>query len=312
MKYLVMECHPAYVVVLDEKGCFRKAANQNYQVGQTLTHILPMRTEEKHPARTIFVIVGAAAACFLIFLASAAQLWATPYGSVLLQINPEVRLEVDRNNRVLEISGANQDGVNLIADYHDYKKKPLEIVADELVDRAAGMGYLSPGESVHIYLDSDDNEWAAQVSSQLNQHLTETHEDIIIEIQIQLPISQTSSQEVSAQDVFRPESSLIQIPIEPAPSYSDSDYGISSSDDNDDHNDSDDEPFQENSDSNYDPSEEEPSADSPYEQQESSHIEENTNYDSSMDTPDKNDSGYSDSEDDSEDDTDDEPEEFDD
>ena len=32
MKYLVMETHPAYAVVLDEEGRFLKAANLQYQV----------------------------------------------------------------------------------------------------------------------------------------------------------------------------------------------------------------------------------------------------------------------------------------
>ena len=30
MKYLVMECHPAYAVVLDEEGRFLKVSNLNY------------------------------------------------------------------------------------------------------------------------------------------------------------------------------------------------------------------------------------------------------------------------------------------
>ena len=36
MKYLVMETHPAYAVVLDEEGRFLKAANLRYQVGDTV------------------------------------------------------------------------------------------------------------------------------------------------------------------------------------------------------------------------------------------------------------------------------------
>ena len=33
MKYLVLETHSAYAVVLDEEGRFLKAANLHYQVG---------------------------------------------------------------------------------------------------------------------------------------------------------------------------------------------------------------------------------------------------------------------------------------
>ena len=36
MSYVVMECHPGYVVLLDEEGRFLKAANLRYEVGQTV------------------------------------------------------------------------------------------------------------------------------------------------------------------------------------------------------------------------------------------------------------------------------------
>ena len=40
MKYLVMETHPAYAVVLDERGRFLKTANLHYQVGQTVQDVV--------------------------------------------------------------------------------------------------------------------------------------------------------------------------------------------------------------------------------------------------------------------------------
>ena len=46
MKYLVMECHPAYAVVLTEDGRFLKAANMHYEVGQTVTEIIQLHLPE--------------------------------------------------------------------------------------------------------------------------------------------------------------------------------------------------------------------------------------------------------------------------
>ena len=43
MKYLVMEVHPAYAIVLDEAGRFCKAANLHYQVGDTVQTIVELR-----------------------------------------------------------------------------------------------------------------------------------------------------------------------------------------------------------------------------------------------------------------------------
>lgn len=49
MKYLVMECHRGYAVVLDEEGRFLKAANLNYTVGQELTEIITAPPVKKSP-----------------------------------------------------------------------------------------------------------------------------------------------------------------------------------------------------------------------------------------------------------------------
>lgn len=47
MKYLVMECHPGYAVVLDENGRFLKVANRRYEVGQTVADVEPMKTPSR-------------------------------------------------------------------------------------------------------------------------------------------------------------------------------------------------------------------------------------------------------------------------
>ena len=45
MKYLVMECHTGYAVLLDEEGRFCRAANPGYEVGQTVEDPVLMREE---------------------------------------------------------------------------------------------------------------------------------------------------------------------------------------------------------------------------------------------------------------------------
>ena len=43
MKYLVLENHPAYAILLDQTGRFVKAANRHYQVGETVQNVLELR-----------------------------------------------------------------------------------------------------------------------------------------------------------------------------------------------------------------------------------------------------------------------------
>ena len=49
MKYMVMECHPGYAVVLDEDRHFLKVANLRYEPGQMVTDVIEMQApQDRH------------------------------------------------------------------------------------------------------------------------------------------------------------------------------------------------------------------------------------------------------------------------
>ena len=162
MKYLVMETHPAYAVLLDEEGRFLKAANLNYQVGDTVQNVVELRSpahekKKKYLIRQI-AAVAAAAACFCLVFFGYYQPNFVAYGTIRIQINPEVEMTLSRTERVLDLKGLNADGEDLIREY-DYSGKDREDVTHELIRRAMDMGYLSNGDSVSISIDSTDTEW---------------------------------------------------------------------------------------------------------------------------------------------------------
>ena len=68
MKYLVMECHAGYAVLMDEESRFVNAANLHYEVGQTVTEPILLETENKQKTGSRRIIMhavkmAAAAAC---------------------------------------------------------------------------------------------------------------------------------------------------------------------------------------------------------------------------------------------------------
>ena len=140
MKYLVMETHPAYAVVLDEEGRFVRAANLHYEPGQTVEHIVPMRTRAPRGKGVLIWLPGMlAAACLVLMAAVLLRAPIAPYASVYLTINPQVRIDVDRKSMTRGLEGVNQDGQDLVEGY-DWKGKHLDQVTDELIDRAVDMG----------------------------------------------------------------------------------------------------------------------------------------------------------------------------
>lgn len=181
MEYLVMECHTSYAVVMDREGRFLKTANLGYQVGQELDAILELQ-EPKPVGRFRITPMLSAVACLCILFTGLWQLVLLSMGTVLIQINPEVRLHVNRLDRVITAEAVNPDGARILFDYQAFGKT-VEQVAEELSDRAAAMGYLSDGGEVHLTVDSRNQRWKTETEARLETVIVHEARDITVIIE---------------------------------------------------------------------------------------------------------------------------------
>ena len=164
MRYLVMKCGFSYAVVLDQQGRFLKVANLGYAVGQTVDSVIPFQEEQKksRTSRRVIPVLAAAACLCLVFLGGF-QYILSPYGTVRIQINPDVMISVNRWDYAVDVEGMNDDGEELVEDYH-YIGKKVDQVSDELADRAVdaspelyetrvGSDFLAEGEMATAWLE---------------------------------------------------------------------------------------------------------------------------------------------------------------
>lgn len=215
MKYMVVEIHPGYAVVLDEDGRFLKVANRHYTVGLTVTDVVQMQYPSEKKTRKWIYSLAAMAACLALILGISLPIAQQPYASVYVKINPEVRIDVDREDMVVGLEGINQDGIYLIEDY-DFQKKDLNLVTHELVDRAIDMGYLQAGGQVTISLDAQDQIWVDTHTQSLHSHLqTHLQERIAGTIQIQSHHSEDHNSGGEHDDHGDTETSLTNAAAEP-------------------------------------------------------------------------------------------------
>lgn len=225
MKYLVMEVRPSYAILLDEEGRFVRAANLHYEPGQTVEHIVPMRTRAPKSKGVLIWLPGMlAAACLVLMAAVLLRAPITPYASVYLTINPQVRIDVDRKSMTQGLEGVNQDGQDLVEGY-DWKGKHLDQVTDELIDRAVDMGYLAPGGAITIDLEAEDEDWAVQTNQALQTHLEEYLQYQNLRVTVQ--VGQSVSIPVELAATAAPTAAPTAVPS-PAPNdsgYGDSAYG---------------------------------------------------------------------------------------
>ena len=183
MTYLVMECHPGYAVVLDQTGRFLKVANLNYQVGETVSLVIECTAEEEpvtiHSLRRRRILLSAAslAASFFLAVLGTWHVCLTPYGAVRIQINPDLKLTVNRLDYVISADGLNDDGLRLLDGYW-FRGQKLEQASDDLADRAMEMGYLKEGGQILLTLESSHENWIAKTEdrllTELENHLNDT------------------------------------------------------------------------------------------------------------------------------------------
>ncbi len=303
MKYLVMEVRLGYAVLLDEEGRFIKAADMNYQVGESVTDVFIINeaerpVTEKKKAPSWVYAMAAMAACLVIMAGFLVNSFMSPFASVYISINPRVRIDVNKQDMVVGVEGVNEDGVILLEGY-DYRRKSLDLVVDELVDLAIDYGYLHEGGKITLTLDANDD-WVVShsehLSQQITQHLTDRY-TVTIDIGAtkdtpditqpsENPPQQTTSESQPAAPATTPQS-----PPSSDTDYGDTDYNTPAVTDGD----------TDYSDTDYgEPSQTEPVQDTDYDDTEDSH----TDYYNEAPNPDT-DYGASDSETDYDDDDDD-------
>ena len=131
--------------------------------------------KQRHPVRWISSGVAAIAACFLLFFGlSYYQSYMQTYSSIYLTINPQVQIDLNQQGIVVGLTGTNPDGRQLLEGY-DGKGKDKATVADELVDRAIEMGFLSEGGWISFSIDVPDDdlfqEYRMELFTEITKHL---------------------------------------------------------------------------------------------------------------------------------------------
>ena len=194
MKYLVMECGLSYAIVLDEDGRFLKVPNLDYEVGQIVENIVQFPETETIEKRSFLKRnirrLTAAAACFCLVVIGSQQVLFSTYGTVRMQINPDVLLSVNRMDYVTDIDGLNADGEDLIEGYRSFGKK-VDIVSDELSVLAMEKGYLDENGQIRFTVESEHEEWKRTTEelliAKISVHLPES-----IEVKVSAPKTEIS------------------------------------------------------------------------------------------------------------------------
>ncbi len=176
MKYLVMENHTSHSIVMDESGAFHRVANLGYEIGDTITEPVFMKSPEKKKKPNWKKISTVAAIFVCLLLASVPVINSNTESDVLvyMSINPEVHLELNEDGKINKVVADNEDG-KVLLDGYKYRGKNATSVLIELIDRAERLEYLSEGGDIRITVKASDNVKAKTVQVDLSEVLKEAY-----------------------------------------------------------------------------------------------------------------------------------------
>lgn len=163
MKYIVMECHKGYAVLMDEEARYVQAANLRYSVGQTVTSPVLMENAMEGERRISFYVTrfAAAAAC-LALAVSAGSFYYTrnfkTHSTVLISAKTNIRMDLNKKGQVIHLSGGDAKAEELLKDY-DGKGKDKLTAANEILDIEQSQGLDPKNDIVNIYIKSDADEY---------------------------------------------------------------------------------------------------------------------------------------------------------
>ncbi len=193
MRYMVMEVYPTIVILLDEDGRWYKAANRDYEVGQSVFDPILMpedtvieRTDRSawiRPLRRATAALGAIAAVLVFFVVFQIATFNTVLSSsIYMSVNPRVVLQLNEDGAVIDAHALNPDGEELLDGYPAKRRDKNRVIRD-LARRANDMGLLSQGDTLTLDIDADEKTFA-DYGLELRDEITPVLEGMGAELRI--------------------------------------------------------------------------------------------------------------------------------
>ena len=176
MKYLVVECHKGYAVLLDENASFVKTANLGYEVGQTVFDPVLMDSGKIGTNRRIITVSRLLAAAACLVLVSGIFLYRrnnAVYSEITISDN--VCMQVNRKGEVITVESLNSDGEKLLENYQAEGKNQLD-ATEEIIRKAIETGSIQDGDTVSLYVDTPEQDSFFDCKTEFEEHFRSKHD----------------------------------------------------------------------------------------------------------------------------------------
>ena len=175
MKYLVMECHPAYAVLMDEESRFVRAANLHYSVGQTVTAPILIQETGAGIRHTAVMRAAAAAACLLLISAAAFGLYLRnrqtmpeTHSVVVIAERTRYEIELNKSGEVVSVGIEHPEEGKSVENYDGQHLSSASVIGS-LLRESLEKGEIVESDTVQVYVASDDQTLYSAYKTQIEQ-----------------------------------------------------------------------------------------------------------------------------------------------
>jgi hypothetical protein len=157
-KGIIMEIDDAFLTLLTPEGefCHARRQNQPYVIGEEI-HFFPMESLKPNKIKTVKNILKlnpawALMAALFIFFGSFFPMYQNnkAYAYMSIDVNPSIELGINKKMQVVELTGYNKEGKQIISQLSKWKKKDVSKVAQTILAEMKEEGFFKSQESVII------------------------------------------------------------------------------------------------------------------------------------------------------------------
>jgi hypothetical protein len=161
MKAVIVEIRGNRAAALLEDGRFVSIPDNAYSVGQEINLLQRESFKKKHHSSFRQRAAAIAASAVLVLsLGGGGLAYAMPYGTVSIDVNPSIEYTINRFDRVLRVSGINEDGQAVLEaiDRNKLLNRRIDDAVTATLSQLEEEGYLSGEEDAIVFSSGTGSE----------------------------------------------------------------------------------------------------------------------------------------------------------
>ena len=190
MKAVVLEIKNNKAALLLADGSMRYVKDLGYEVGSEIqlkdakTKESNIREIKRHSGRVSRYVAAVAAALVLATVGGGIGVYAAPYGTVSLDVNPSIEYTINRFGRVLKATGVNEDGEMILENMKEkgtdgeIRWSTVENATEAILGEIREENYIDEEENYVVFTVNTKNEEKSQKILDSLEGLTEDTENL--------------------------------------------------------------------------------------------------------------------------------------